>query len=283
MLRHLFLIALLRAAPAYAEATLIGSFDWYVRDPNFGGFSAIEVDDNGIGFVALSDRGHITQGEFYREAGVIRGIRMGPLRVLRAPHRAPLQQAERDSEGLALMPDGSIYISFEWTHGLRRYDEIGGFGSELITTSAFEALQSNSSLEALANGPAGALYTLPERSGMANRPFPVYRYKDGGWDQPFAIPRYGPYLAVGADIGPDGRFYLLERDFAGIGFRSRVRRFDLDGGNEEIVLQTGLGVHDNLEGISVWRDALGLRLTMISDDNFRLLQQTEIVEYRLTD
>jgi len=42
--------------------------------------------------------------------------------------------------------------------------------------------------------------------------------------------------------------------------------------------------HDNLEGVSVWRDADGaLRATLVSDDNFRFLQQTEIVEYLLPD
>ncbi|MEL6838615.1 MAG: esterase-like activity of phytase family protein [Pseudomonadota bacterium] len=283
MLRPFCLIALLGAAPACADATLIGSFVWQSNDPGFGGFSAIDLADDGVGFIALSDRGHITQGTLIRENGVITDVAFGPLEVLRAPHRAPLQRAERDSEGLAVASDGTIFVSFEWTHGLRSYDRVGGFGSDLITTPAFEALQSNSSLEALAIGPDGALYTLPERSGMANRPFPVFRYQDGVWDQPFEIPRYGPYLIAGADIGPDGRFYVLERDFAGIGFRSRVRRFDLDGGSEEVVLQTGLGVHDNLEGISIWQDDIGLRMTLISDDNFRFFQQTQIVEYRLTD
>ena len=76
---------------------------------------------------------------------------------------------------------------------------------------------------------------------------------------------------------------MLERDFLGIGFRSRVRRFDLTGGNEQVLLETRLRAHDNLEGISVWQDEQGLRMTLISDDNFRAFQRTEIVEYRLTD
>ena len=41
--------------------------------------------------------------------------------------------------------------------------------------------------------------------------------------------------------------------------------------------------YDNLEGISVWQDAQGIRLTLISDDNFGLLQRTELVEYRVTE
>ena len=48
-------------------------------------------------------------------------------------------------------------------------------------------------------------------------------------------------------------------------------------------METRLRAHDNLEGISVWQDEQGLRMTLISDDNFRAFQRTEIVEYRLTD
>jgi hypothetical protein len=144
-------------------------------------------------------------------------------------------------------------------------------------------MQINSSLEALAIGADGALYTIPERSGRANRPFPVYRFQNGRWDIPFTIPRRDAHLIAGADIGPDGLFYVLERDFTGIGFRTRVRRFALDGMGEETLIDTGNATHDNLEGISVWDDGIGLRITMISDDNFRFFQHTEIVEYRVTD
>lgn len=51
----------------------------------------------------------------------------------------------------------------------------------------------------------------------------------------------------------------------------------------EEVLQTGTLQYDNLEGIAVWDDGLGIRLTMISDDNFLPVQRTELVEYRVTD
>lgn len=95
-------------------------------------------------------------------------------------------------------------------------------------------------------------------------------------------------MPVAADFGPDGRLYLLERDFRGIGgFASRLRRFDLtergfDG--ETTLFQTPFSLHDNLEGLSIWRDAQGgLRATMISDDNFLFVQQTQIVEHRLPD
>jgi hypothetical protein len=52
--------------------------------------------------------------------------------------------------------------------------------------------------------------------------------------------------------------------------------------SEETVLETSLGTHDNLEGVSVWVDTKGrTRLTFISDDNFMPFQKTEVVEYVL--
>lgn len=274
--------ALLFAAPAVAQVDLIGSYTWQIDEPDFGGFSAIEVRDDGASFIALSDRGHFATGQFNRVEGQIEGINLDGLFPLLGPDKEPLPHSLRDSEGLAIAGDGAIYVSFEWRHGIRRFGSVVSPGGELLSTPVFDALQNNSSLEALAIGPDGALYTIPERSGMATRPFPVFRLKAGIWDHPFVIPREGAFLIAGADIGPDGMLYILERDFIGIGFRSRVRRFDLQGQNGETLLTSGLRTHDNLEGISVWEDANGLRMTLISDDNFRSFQRTEIVEYRLT-
>jgi hypothetical protein len=277
------LAALWFAPPAHADAVLIGSYTWAVDDPLFGGFSAIEVRDGGTSFVAITDRAQFITGSFARRDGQITGVSAGPLVAMTGPGGRTLTRAESDSEGLAIAVDGTIYVSFEWMHGIRRFDAIGAPGSELMTTPAFDTYQTNASLEALAIDGDGVLYVIPERSGAATLPFPVYRLQDGIWDQPFSIPRRGPFLVVGADIGPDGRLYVLERDFAGIGFRSRVRRFDLRGGSEEVLLETRVRQHDNLEGISVWQDDHGLRMTLISDDNFVRFQRTEIVEYRLTD
>ena len=76
---------------------------------------------------------------------------------------------------------------------------------------------------------------------------------------------------------------LLERDFTGLGFRSRLRRVNPDGSGEETLLTTSTGTHDNLEGLDVWADGEGLRATMISDDNRYFFQETQFVDYRLPD
>ncbi|PUB11573.1 esterase-like activity of phytase family protein [Yoonia sediminilitoris] len=273
------LFALLWANAACAEATFVSAYRWFEEGDLFGGFSGIEVFDGGQRFMTISDRGTFVSGEFLRTNGEITGISADPA----LPIQTDLDPADSlDAEGIAIGSQGTVYVSFEFRHGVRAFADLHNIGGPLLASPAFLTMQTNSSLEALAIGPDGALYTLPERSGRATRPFPVYRFADGQWSTPFSIPRKGAFLIVGADIGPDGLLYLLERDFTGIGFRSRVRRFDLTGGAEELILQTGIGMHDNLEGISVWQAPDGLRLTMVSDDNFRFLQRTEIVEYRLT-
>ncbi|WPY93768.1 esterase-like activity of phytase family protein [Limimaricola variabilis] len=282
-MKALVLAALLTGgAPDQQRADYIGSHVWPTTEHHSGGFSAIETD--GTGFVALSDRARIFDGRFERDAeGRITGIEILHDDPLRSGSEGIMTGSLADSEGLAIGPDGRRWISFEARARVR--SETGQDGPELLPRpQAFRDMQFNSALEALAIDEAGALYTIPERSGRLDRPFPVYRWKDGEWSVPFSLPRRGAYLVTGADFGPDGKLYLLERDFAGVGFRSRVRRFAPDGTSEEVLLETGLGVHDNLEGISVWRDDLGrIRLTMISDDNFRFFQRTEIVEYALDE
>jgi hypothetical protein len=282
IVRLFFALALVCSAAAAENAVLRGAFVWDTDDPAFGGFSGIEVTPDGRSFFAVSDRGHLARGTFQRSDGRITSLTLESLVRLRGRARVPLSLAESDSEGLALSPDGRLFISFEWTHGLRELISDLGETGPLIASDAFENLQDNSSLEAVAIDGDGALYTIPERSGLYTRPFPVYRYMDGVWDQPFSLSRRGTFLVSGADIGPDGRLYILERDFIGLGFRSRVRRFEMDGSGEVTLLETGLFTHDNLEGISVWQDGDDLVMTMISDDNFRSLQRTEIVEYLLT-
>ncbi|MFT6530539.1 MAG: hypothetical protein ACJASC_000058 [Limimaricola cinnabarinus] len=284
-MKAMVLAALLSGgAPSQQQADYIGSYVWPESAHRSGGFSAIETEADGLGFITVSDRARMIDGRFERDAeGRITGIDIARSEPLRSGREGIMTAHLADSEGLAIGADGRRWISFEGKARVR--SETGPDGPEVLPRpEAFPHMQFNSALEALAVDEAGALYTIPERSGRIDKPFPVYRWKDGQWTIPFSLPRRDNFLVTGADFGPDGRLYLLERDFAGIGFRSRVRRFAPDGTGEEVLLETGVGVHDNLEGISVWRDDLGrIRLTMVSDDNFRFFQRTEFVEYALDE
>ncbi|WP_083100350.1 esterase-like activity of phytase family protein [Pseudophaeobacter leonis] len=270
-----------------ARAQLVGSYTWRAKPDWFGGFSGIEVSDDGTKMTVLSDRATLARARIQRDGGVISGIELQSAQRLRSSKGRYLIGRIMDSEGLAMAPDGSLYISFEGVSRVVHHRRDDSRARVLPRPKGFRTLPLNKALEALAIDARGRLYTLPENAPNAKGEIPVWRWDGARWSQPFALPRRGGFLPVGADFGPDGRFYLLERNFVFIGFRSRLRRWDItDQGaqNEVTLLETGTGLHDNLEGVSVWRDHAGdLRATMISDDNFKSLQRTELVEYTLPE
>ncbi len=284
-----FAMALHVSAGAPGAFGYVASFDWIENKASFGGISAIELNDDGTGFTALSDRSTLFQGRIARgDTGEIQRVFDVTIHPLLGEDGQPIIGALADSEGLALAPDGTIFVSFEGPARVMRFAGPDAAGAAQPDTHDFAAMQNNSALEGLAIAPDGDLFTLPERSGGLQKPFPIYRYAAGAWSQPFSIPRTGEYLPTAADFGPDGKLYILERNFMGIaGFQSRVRRFVISGNTidaGQTVLETYLGQHGNLEGLSVWQDAAGMiRLTMISDDNFRFFLRTTLVEYTIAD
>lgn len=283
------LIAALAATPLFADppdtARFLSAVDLPRDAEGQGGFSGLEISDDGTGFTALSDRGTVFTGTITREDGAITEVTFGDGTALTGPKGKRLVNTWNDPEGLAIGRDGRVYISFENRTRVDVYDPTLETAERLPNSDAFRALQLNSGLEALAIDGRDRLYTMPERSGHVKRPFPVWRLEDGGWTEVFDIPRHPPYLPVGADFGPDGRLYLLERHFAGIGFASRIRAFDIEDDritSETTLLETGIGSYGNLEGLATWRDDQGaIRLTMISDDNFISFLPSQIVEYVL--
>ena len=269
------------------SAEYLGSFAWRASHDWFGGFSAIHVSGDGRQAWVLSDRAMLVSARLDRDGDRIAGVRIVDHEPLKSSRGRALRGGVGDSEGLALAPDGSFYISFEGVHRVAHYATPKARGRVLPRPAEFDELERNGSFEGLAIDAQGRLYTLPEKSRTANGDIPVYRWDGRAWSAPFVLPQRGRFLPVAADFGPDGRFYVLERAVALIGFRSRLRRWQIDGDTptaEETLFQTGTGTHDNLEGLSVWRDGQGrLRATMISDDNFLALQRTELVEYLLPD
>lgn len=262
------LALILTAAAATADPlTFVQSWPLVSDRRDFGGLSAIEMVD-GSAAVVLSDRGKVFALTLDRNAQSV------TIASADQPH------PNRDSEGLA-QGGGRLYFSYEGPAAIAAHD-----GTPVPSHPDFAGYSDNGSLEALAADDTGTLYTLPERSGDRTRPFPIYRFRNGAWDIVTTLPRTGPFLPAGADIGPDGLLYILERAFTPLGFRNRIRRLDPNAPATpaKTLLTTRAGRHDNLEGLALWQSESGATcLTMVSDDNFLSVQRTELVEYALTE
>ncbi len=281
-------LALAGQPGAAASMQELSQITWRGSFEGFGSYSGLVITDQGAGFVTVSDKGTWARASIERDGDRITGITLEDHGPILDPKGQPVTRYDVDAEGLTRGPDGMLCISFEANHRVWCYTDLKTPALPQPRHPDHASLQNNSSLEALASDGTGALYTLPERSGKLDRPYPVTRLQNGTWTRPFALTRQPPHLVTGAEFGPDGALYLLERDFAGLrGFSTRIRRFQPQSDpvwTGETLLETPLGTLDNMEGIDVWQDAQGrTRITLISDDNNSFLQRTLIVDYVLTN
>lgn len=252
---------------------------------DIGGLSGLDTNATGTRFIAVGDRGDLVFGSIERdEINNPIGLNITESTKLLGPNGLPLPRPDTDAEGVVL-GDKGFFVSYEQTQRVCHYSSAEASAKCLPQHADFTHFIDNRGLEALTRDEQGRLIAIHEE--LENGVYHVYRFQDGDWTQAYTLPGDNDYKAVGGDYGPDGKLYLLERKFLGIlGFQSRVRRFEL--GEAEVlsvatVLETSLARHDNLEGLSVWRDDQnGIRLTMVSDDNFFPFHRSELVEYRLS-
>lgn len=280
----LFLASGLNNADAKSgvRAQLVSITRWQIAQPWFGGFSGIELSADGRKMVAVSDRGFFVTARLERDGDVLNAVNLtSKSRLLGRNGKTPAIK-NKDAEGLA-QADGPLFVSFEHWHRVDAYHSLNGPAKSTVKFPIEVNPPENGSFEAIAIDHRGRLLAFAEEPLGNPKIARILRLEHGRWSAPYTISRHSKFKPVGADVGPDGKLYILERGFNGIGFRNRIRRFDMNEdklANETLLLRTGVGLHDNLEGLAVWRDGAGnIRLTMISDDNYRFFQRTEIVEY----
>ncbi|QUS42586.1 twin-arginine translocation pathway signal [Tardiphaga alba] len=271
---------------------------------DFGGISALRLDDKGERFVALSDKGMWFTGKIaYVGAGMAGIVDAEAAPILGADGKPLEARGWFDSESLAL-EGGVAYVGFERVHQIVKFDfgRDGVFarGEPIPQPVGMRKLPDNKSLESLvlvskekfkSTPLAGMLLAISER-GLDSAGNIQCWIIGGKAPATFSIRRTLKYDISDAALLPSGDLLLLERKFSLFGDTGiRIRRVPLasvapnavvDGPN---ILEADLGHEiDNFEGIDVHTADNGdTVLTLISDNNFSMLQRTLLMQFTLLE
>jgi hypothetical protein len=286
MLRAVLVCAVWCLGASHAVAQALVQTDTFILESrSFVGLSALELSENGVEVTMLSDQGWFLSGRFIREAGKISDLEIDRYLPILGQDGRPVAARRigdwSDAEGLAIGPAGDIYISFErWTR-VMRYDGPEDTGTLIPPHPTFADYRENRQLESLAIHPDGSLYAFSE--SPLEPGFAMYRLAEEGWEITGYLPQTGRYAIVGADFDMEGLLFLLERrHLLGFLWQNRVRVLDVDNPDSIRTLWTsGMGDYDNLEGLAVWRDASGTRVTLVSDNNGMSSEVTQFIEFEL--
>jgi hypothetical protein len=266
----------------------------------FGGLSGLRLDAKGERFISFSDHGSWFTGRIVYRGREMTGLDDVEAAPMLGPDGRPITaRGWFDTESIAL--DGPyVYIGLERVNQVLRFDFSKGFtrsrGEVFPMPPAVRRLPFNKGLEALVMVPrglplAGTLIAISER-GLDEKGNLIAFLVGGPSPGQFSVRRTDNFDVSDAVLLPSGDLLVLERKFsllAGVGIR--IRRialtslapgavvdgpsiFDADLGHE-IDNMEGIDAHVTPEGDTV--------LTMVSDDNFSLIQRTLLLQFTLVE
>jgi hypothetical protein len=264
----------------------------------FGGLSGLRLDAKGERFISISDKGSWFTGRIVYRGREMAGLDDVEAAPMLGPDGRPITtRGWFDSESIAL--DGPyVYIGLERVNQVLRFDFSEGFTrsrAEVVPMpAAVKKLPFNQGLEALVVVPkgmvlAGTLIALSER-GLDAEGNLVAFLVGGPSPGQFSVHRTNKFDISDAVLLPAGDLLVLERKFSlleGVGIR--IRRIALatlapgavvDGPS---IFEADFGQEiDNMEGIDAHVTPEGdTVLTMVSDDNFSLIQRTLLLQFTL--
>jgi hypothetical protein len=269
------------------------------RFRGFGGLSGLRLDAKGERFIAISDKGGWFTGRIVYKGREMVGLDDVEASPMLGPDGKPItSRGWFDSEALAL--DGSlVYVGLERVNQILRFDFAKGFtrahGELIQLPLGVRKLPYNKGIEALVVVPkglplAGTLIAISERGLDAQGNITAFLI--GKTMGLFSIRRTDDFDVSDAVLLPSGALLILERKFSWLGgVGIRIRRTALasiapgaviDGPS---IFEADLGHEiDNMEGIDAHVTPEGdTVLTMVSDDNFSLIQRNLLLQFTLVE
>ncbi len=265
----------------------------------FGGFSGLWRSSNGGEIVAVTDAAQWLSAKLVKADGRLAGLSDAVMAPALGANGRPLRRTRSyDAEGLTIA-DGVAYLAIERSQEVMRFDwakdGVGARGRPVPVPAEAKQFPRNKGLEAVGVAPprsplAGAVVVIAERAaldeGAPTRGFILTGPRRGAFD----VARSGEYEPTDLAFLPTGDMLLLERRFSILrGIAARIRRIaagalapgaSVDG--PVIFEADGAYQLDNMEGIALHRETDGtVVVTLISDNNFSVLQRTLLLEFEL--
>ena len=288
------------ARTKFGALTFRGGLELASAHPHFGGLSALRVDADGANFLAVSDKGHWLRGRIVYDGMRPAGVADAEMAPVLAHDGKPLAaRGWYDTESMA-RDGGIVWLGIERVNRIVRLD-VGRDGllaraQPIPVPAGIAHLPHNKGLECLDYVPAGlplarTLIAISERGLDEAGNIKGFVIGHAGPAE-FSVQRIGDFDVSDCALTPAGDLLILERSFsrlAGVGMR--IRRVPLanirpgatiDG---PVLIEADMNYQiDNMEGLSVHRDPTGaLVLTLISDDNFSILQRTLLLQFTLEE
>jgi hypothetical protein len=288
--------ALSSSGAVVGSLEFLGGLDVSSDDRDFGGLSGIDMLDAETAFM-ISDSGTFVRARLLHEDGRLVGLADAEIESLFPDGDRSKELG--DCEDVAIDPSDrrrGVIVRERQANAMLIFDLAGdmptNFTPKLVGVED-RILRSNKGLESVAYAPrassfAGEIITIAERPPRGEEDIPGWIAGAGN----FAIVRRDEFDVSSARFLPNGDLMLLERRYTpGWGIAMRLRRIAgdafkvgarLDG---EILLDAGMTSQiDNMEGLAVSQDDAGRTiLTIVSDDNYSVLQRTLILQFALTD
>ena len=266
----------------------------------FGGLSGLALDGATNNLMAVTDHGWWFRAKLVTDKDKPIAIADAEMAPIIGPDGKPVGRTKRfDTESLAIH-DGIAWIGIERVHEILRFDlgrdGLAARGQNIPLPREVKSLPSNQSLEAVcyaAHGPTrGTLIAIAERArkgdNLPTRGFIVQGAQKGAFD----FKRTDGFDITDCGFTPSGDLIVLERRFGWFsGLAMRLVKVDprtikpdalVEG---TILMEADRGsVIDNMEGLAITKNEKGETiLTLISDDNFSMLQQTVLLRFRLIE
>ena len=265
---------------------------------DFGGISGLRLAPDGTSFIAVIDKGRWLKGRITYDGIAPSGIADVTMAPVLGPDGQPLsRRGWYDTEAIAGDGD-TLYVGIERVNRIVRFDAKAGVTArgQPVDAPQIRDLLNNKGLEALAFVPrglplGGTLVALSEATLDADGNIVAFLI-GGPSPGSFAVKRSADYDIGDAATLPGGDILILERKFSWLsGVAIRIRRLALAGikpgatVDGPAIFEADFAYQiDNMEALAAHRTRDGATvLTLISDDNFSLIQRTLLLQFTLRD